>query len=128
MDPKALLSGLIGKAKTLVEDQEKLSKLIDNASKKMNENSGKLDQVKEDMATGFRMVKSWLNGSYKQIPTKSIIMLIAAVLYFVNPFDFIPDLLLHVGFIDDVAVLGFVFKTLSEELDQFKSWEESIDK
>jgi uncharacterized membrane protein YkvA (DUF1232 family) len=39
-------------------------------------------------------------------PKKTIILVLAGVLYFFNPFDIIPDYILYIGFIDDIAVCG----------------------
>jgi len=46
-------------------------------------------------------------------------------LYFVSPIDAIPDWLLGVGFLDDVAVLAWVLKTVSDELAAFSAWRRS---
>ncbi len=38
-------------------------------------------------------------------PTRPRLILIAALAYFVTPLDIVPDLLLGLGFVDDVSVL-----------------------
>lgn len=38
-------------------------------------------------------------------PTRARLTLIAALAYFVAPLDFVPDILLGLGFVDDVSVL-----------------------
>jgi uncharacterized membrane protein YkvA (DUF1232 family) len=38
-------------------------------------------------------------------PTRARLTLIGALAYFVAPLDFVPDLLLGLGFVDDVSVL-----------------------
>ena len=48
---------------------------------------------------------------------------IGAILYFLNPFDAIPDLTPIIGYFDDVSVIAWVAKTLKDELDKFQSWE-----
>jgi uncharacterized membrane protein YkvA (DUF1232 family) len=40
-----------------------------------------------------------------QTPTRSRLILIAALAYFVTPFDVVPDFILGLGFIDDASVL-----------------------
>lgn len=39
-------------------------------------------------------------------PTAARLTLVAALAYFVTPFDFVPDFLLGVGFLDDASVLA----------------------
>jgi uncharacterized membrane protein YkvA (DUF1232 family) len=39
-------------------------------------------------------------------PTRARLTLIAALAYFVAPFDFVPDIILGLGFLDDASVLA----------------------
>ena len=48
---------------------------------------------------------------------------IAAILYFVNPLDVIPDLLPAFGFLDDAGVLAFVLQSIRKDIDRFLDWE-----
>ncbi len=56
---------------------------------------------------------------------KALVTIVAGLLYFVSPIDAIPDWLLGVGFLDDIAVLGWVLKTVADELARFKAWRDS---
>jgi uncharacterized membrane protein YkvA (DUF1232 family) len=49
-------------------------------------------------------------------PTRVRGMLIAALAYFVIPFDFVPDLLLGIGFADDITVLASVIALLRNNI------------
>jgi uncharacterized membrane protein YkvA (DUF1232 family) len=42
-------------------------------------------------------------------PTKARLILIAALAYFVMPFDLVPDVLIGLGFLDDASVLMAAF-------------------
>jgi len=44
----------------------------------------------------------------------------AAILYVVSPIDAIPDLIPFFGWTDDIAVVGFAMKHLSEVLFDYK--------
>jgi len=46
-------------------------------------------------------------------PTRARLTLIAALAYFVTPFDFVPDILLGVGFLDDASVLAAAIAAVS---------------
>ena len=47
------------------------------------------------------------------------------MIYFVNPIDFLPDLLPVVGLTDDIGILMSVFTSFSGEIDKFIAWEKS---
>jgi uncharacterized membrane protein YkvA (DUF1232 family) len=50
---------------------------------------------------------------------------VASIIYFVNPFDLLPDLIPLAGLTDDFAVLVWVYNTLNVEIDKFLAWEQS---
>ncbi|MNJ72886.1 hypothetical protein D3C77_696040 [compost metagenome] len=51
--------------------------------------------------------------------------MVGALLYFVTPLDALPDWLVGMGFVDDLAVLAWVLKTWGGELDAFRAWREA---
>jgi len=112
-----------GKAKDYANDKEKTKKLLEDAVEKSNTigKSGPFEQLQEKLKLLFEVVKYWVNGSYKEIPTGSIILIIIGLLYFVSPVDLIPDFLPG-GFVDDAFVLGLIIKQVSSDLDKFKMW------
>ncbi|MEH7356902.1 DUF1232 domain-containing protein, partial [Neobacillus drentensis] len=63
-----------------------------------------------------------IKGEYREIPKGSIIMIIATIIYFVSPVDFIPDFIVGLGLFDDAAVIGFAIKQISSDLEKFKDW------
>ena len=70
-----------------------------------------------------RLLKANLTGAYRIKSTKLLVGLLAACIYFINPFDLVPDLLVGVGLVDDMAILAWVFSTAGTELQAFKEWE-----
>lgn len=46
-------------------------------------------------------------------PTRARLTLIAALAYFVAPLDFVPDILLGIGFLDDASVLAAAIAAVS---------------
>ena len=76
----------------------------------------------------IEMVKEYFRGNYREIPVKTIILITAALIYFVSPVDTIPDFLIGIGFVDDISVIGYVFSALNEDIDRFKTWKEGNDK
>jgi uncharacterized membrane protein YkvA (DUF1232 family) len=66
------------------------------------------------------LIKAYVQGSYTKLPLMTLVKITAALLYFVMPFDFIPDFLPLVGFADDLAIVVWVGKAIKEELDEFE--------
>ena len=50
-------------------------------------------------------------------------LLVTAVVYLLMPIDLIPDVIVGLGLLDDVALFGWVLKSISTELDVFTRWE-----
>ncbi len=51
-------------------------------------------------------------------PTSARLTLIAALAYFVTPFDFVPDIILGVGFLDDASVLAAAIAAVSSSIKE----------
>jgi len=81
--------------------------------------------VKEKFFTLGRLLRAYAQGDYREIPWKSLLMIVAAILYFINPIDIIPDLMPLVGLTDDFAVLFMVYRSVGADIDKFLSWEKS---
>jgi uncharacterized membrane protein YkvA (DUF1232 family) len=81
--------------------------------------------VKEKFFTLGRLLRAYAQGEYREIPWKSLLLIVAAILYFINPIDVIPDLMPLVGLTDDFAVLFMVYKAIGADIDKFLEWEKS---
>ncbi len=85
----------------------------------------RLGQLRDDVRLLQSLCLAWWRGEYRAISPKALVTIVAGLLYFVSPIDAIPDWLLGVGFLDDIAVLGWVLKTVADELSRFKAWRDS---
>jgi uncharacterized membrane protein YkvA (DUF1232 family) len=94
------------------EIRKKTSRLDDNKFKKL------LKQLKLAMS----LIKDFKNKTYTDIPWRSITLLGAALLYFVNPFDIIPDMLPLFGFADDAVLFASIFKSIQFDLEKYAEW------
>ena len=72
----------------------------------------------------IEMIREYFRGNYTELPLKTITLIIAAVIYLVSPVDAIPDFIIGIGFVDDGAVVAYVFNSLSKDIDRFKTWKE----
>jgi uncharacterized membrane protein YkvA (DUF1232 family) len=66
------------------------------------------------------LIKAYVAGTYKKLPAITLVKIVAVLIYFISPFDFIPDVLPLVGFTDDLAVVLWVGKSIKNELDEFE--------
>ncbi|HET7178492.1 MAG TPA: DUF1232 domain-containing protein [Chryseosolibacter sp.] len=80
--------------------------------------------IKDKFFVLGRLIKAYALGNYRQIPWKTILLVVAAIIYFVNPLDLIPDVVPLTGLTDDFAVLVWVYNSVSSEIDKFVAWEE----
>ena len=81
--------------------------------------------VREKFETIVRMFRAYVSRRYTNIPWKAILLVTATIIYIVNPFDLIPDVLLGIGFTDDFGLLLMAYNSLHEELEKFITWENS---
>lgn len=104
------------KASILINDKEKTKRKIDEAFNKANANKADLQNVWTQFELLFSLIKDYFNGTYKEVPKKSVIAIVAGLLYFLSPMDMIPDFLLGFGLIDDVFIIGLVIKQVTRDL------------
>lgn len=64
-------------------------------------------------------LRDHLNGSAPQIPYRTIALLGAAVLYFLDEYDIIPDFLPKVGRLDDAAIMATAFALARPGLERY---------
>lgn len=112
-------------AKDLMENPQGLKFKLESAGEKLKKGAvvDALGIYVEDLKTLIRMAKFWVSRKYTGIETQTILYTIVAVVYFLTPTDFVPDFLLGLGYVDDIAVISWVLGMIKEDLEKFKSWE-----
>jgi uncharacterized membrane protein YkvA (DUF1232 family) len=111
------------RAERLLGDPEAVRRLGRDALDRVVTRAPGLGGVVEDLRALIRLMTAWARGEYREVPTAKVLLVIAAVLYFVVPVDLIPDVLVGVGLVDDVAVIGWVTRRIRGELEAFRRWE-----
>ena len=113
------------RADLLVNSRERLRDLATQATGKLSGIASiRIDTVRDQLNLCIALVRSWMRGEYDGVSRQTIVAVTAALLYFVVPFDLIPDFLLGWGFIDDASVVGYVMAMLAAEMDAFRQWQE----
>lgn len=113
-------------AMAYARDPQKLRDIVAHATRKADASgrSGPLGEVWEGLRTLFRLLRAYAKGDYRQVPTATIVLVLAAVLYFLTPVDLIPDFIFGLGFVDDVAIVTWVLAAAKTVLDDFTAWEQ----
>ncbi len=120
-DAKKLVEGGIGEAQELLKNPSKVDGLLEQLEDKLRGIPVGGDLL-ASVPLMIAMVKSYINGSYKEVSPKVIASLVAAFLYLVKRKDLIPDNIPLVGHVDDLAVLGVALKICEPELKAFAAW------
>ena len=81
-----------------------------------------LDAVVDDVKTMSNMVGSYSNGSYREVPWRSLAAVGGALLYFIVPVDALPDIVPMAGYIDDAFIIKLVVDLVRKDLEDFKRW------
>ncbi len=111
-------------AKSYVEDPQRLRALFQEAAKEAV--SLPRDPFKETwpyFQTMLRLIRAYYQGDYHTLDESTLVVIIAAVIYVVNPLDVIPDALPAIGFLDDATVLALAVRRTRQTLDDFMTWE-----
>ena len=70
-----------------------------------------------------RIIEKYLTREYKKLPWGALVSIVGSLIYFLNPFDLIPDFIVGIGLLDDLTVILWVVKNIKEDLDNFLMWE-----
>jgi uncharacterized membrane protein YkvA (DUF1232 family) len=77
-----------------------------------------VSRLAKQAKAAWEMVMAWWHGEY-EAPWATIASVTAALLYFIGPFDFIPDFLPVIGFLDDATIMAFVIHRVQGDLKRF---------
>ena len=110
----------------LLKNPRLLKQLLARAVGKLGRaDKGPLAEMKEQLQRMIALVKAYGSGDYRAVSTQTMVTVVAAILYFVVPFDAVPDFLFGWGLVDDAAVLSFVAAQIAGELDVFAEWQKA---
>jgi uncharacterized membrane protein YkvA (DUF1232 family) len=118
------------RATNLIKDNDNFKQLFNNAGDKLAElNIRKLKSTTfaKRISVIMRMIRAYAKGAYRDVQTQNIVLMVAAVIYFVTPLDLIPDFIPITGFIDDFTVVLWVYNRVQLEIDKFEAWENGFE-
>ena len=114
-------------AEDILEDQDKMEEFLRKIEVKLNEIpvAGKsLSKIPLLVS----LLKSYWKKDYKDIPVKSIVAVISALLYWLLPADVIPDMIPGIGYVDDASVIAFCLKLINDDFKDYEKWRKEKEK
>jgi uncharacterized membrane protein YkvA (DUF1232 family) len=108
------------------KDVENVISKSEEIKKKFN-TKGPLGRFVEDGQLLIAVVKDYWSGKYRQIPYGSIASMAFTLIYVLNPFDIVPDMLPLVGQVDDIAVISACLLLVEHDLHNYKDWKQGKD-
>ena len=129
MSKESSIKEYISKAKKIINDEEKLKKLIEDVLKKLKEiSSDKKTSAKlnDSLRLFIRIINAYTSKEYTYVPWKTICLIVAGLIYFIYPVDLIPDFIPVSGLIDDIALIAWIYESIQDDIDNFLEWEKSL--
>ena len=121
---EGILAGSKEKAASFLEDGGKMDQLLDQVEAKL-ETVPKAGVYLAEVPRMIALLKDYIQKDYTEVPKSALIMIVAALLYLVNPKDIIPDKYIGVGLIDDAAVVAACIALTKKELDAYDAWKDA---
>ena len=78
-----------------------------------------LKDAKEDIILLIDYITDVAKGNYTDYNVNRLLIVIAALLYVIDPIDMVPDFIIG-GFLDDVTVIGWAITKVAQELEDYK--------
>ena len=105
-----------------IGSKKKVASLLSRVRNKDKQNYQSLLGAWESLHILIRMVRAHIRRKFPS-PLSTVLAVIAAMIYFVEPFDLIPDSFFVFGLLDDIAVITFVARSNRSEISRFRRWE-----
>ncbi len=114
------------KAEKAFHEEGRINKIIANVSSRLSEiiqNSERLKTFVGRLRVFSRMIRNYVAGKYTVMPWKSVVLIVAGLIYFITPIDLIPDFIPALGLIDDISMITFIYRSLHQDIEEYLKWE-----
>ncbi len=128
LSKNALFNVFIGRATQLLGKPFKVITVLNEAANKLTDKESKTNkfrQLFEVALTLVRLVRAYISGDYREIPTSTIVSGLAVLLYVLSPIDLVPDFIPVVGFLDDLSLVSWFMGKFQGEITRFREWEQT---
>jgi len=113
------------KAKSALKDESRIRSILRSVGNKLKSGNLEVSKLGEKVRLLVRMVKAYVSGHYRVVPWKSIIIIVAVLIYFLMPLDLIADFIPVTGYVDDFTLVLWAFNHLKDDINTFEWWEQN---
>ncbi|MDF1780431.1 MAG: YkvA family protein [Alcanivoracaceae bacterium] len=110
-------------AEKLVARPDVAARVAQRAKERAAQYQDRLGETFIEIQSIVRLVSAWAKGRYRVVPIRTLVALIGALVYFLVPFDAVPDFIAGLGLLDDMAVIAKVVQMFRTDLIAFREWE-----
>ena len=110
-----------GAAKVTDKDIEEVADRADDIRKQFSAR-GPLKRFVEDGRIMTALLKDWRAGKYRGALRWTIAAAAFALIYVINPFDIVPDVIPFVGAVDDASVIAACLFLIERDLFKYRDW------
>lgn len=108
-------------AKQTINDREKMNELKNKKNKFLNNPA--LSKIRDSLCLLWRYLEAVTSKHYTDYSVWALTKIVAVLIYVVNPFDLIPDVIFWAGWLDDILAVGYIISLTTKELEKFQTWE-----
>ena len=108
-------------AAELLKDKDKTEKKKKKIEEKLKTIKG-IGPFLGEIPVLISLLRAYIRKEYTQFPFISAVALMGALLYFVNPFDVVPDAIIGAGLVDDAVAISIIIKMMETDLAVYKEW------
>ena len=114
-------------AEELLKDEDRMERFLERLERKL-EKVPVVGKQLSNIPMLVSLVRSYIRKDYRDVPLGSIIAIVSALIYFLSPIDLLPDSIPVLGYVDDAAVFAFVWKMVSDDIEEYRKWQEANGK
>jgi uncharacterized membrane protein YkvA (DUF1232 family) len=83
---------------------------------------GPLKRFIEDSRMMTALIRDWRAGNYRRAMRWTIAAAAFALIYVINPFDIVPDVIPFLGAVDDATVIAACLMLIERDLYKYRDW------
>lgn len=107
-----------GVARALLANKERLFYLLRLLVRVIRHRS--LAPVVKELGVLGSYVVDVVQGRWRDYNRSHLVLIVALLAYVVSPFDIVPDWIPGAGFVDDIALVSYVFELLEDDLTRYR--------
>lgn len=111
-------------AKEYLSNSEKMQELLKNVTSYIDKEG--LAKVKDKIVLMYDYVRDIITGKYTDYSMSNLAIIVAALIYVVSPLDLVPDVILALGLLDDVAIVTWAIGVVDTELTNYSEWKNKL--